>query len=565
MRQFLSRFRPFFLYAGVFSLFINLLLLVPALYMLQVFDRVLLSRSDETLVVLTVGAVTALAIMMLLDVLRGRLLTSAGLALDRLLGPRVLSGLLSTARTPGAGEYVHGLRDVAALRGFLTGTGIFSLFDAPWLPVYLLVIYLFHPLLGIVATGGAGILLLLAFLNEKLTRRPLEELQAEQRRAGRFIDAGLRNAEVVNALGMTSAVTQRWQGINQAVLVRQADASRVGGGLSSATRFMRQLVQVLVLATGAWLVIDLHVTSGVMIAATILLGRALAPVETMIAGWKSMVDARSAYHRLEALLGRAEQEGPVTELPAPAGRLSAERVVFGIRGQERPILKGVSFQLDPGESLGIIGPSGSGKSTLARLIVGVWKPMAGSMRLDGAEVSAWPRERLGPYVGYLPQDVELFAGSVAENIARMGAVDSEAVVQAARRAQAHELVLRLPRGYDTEIGEAGAVLSGGQRQRIALARALYGQPRLLVLDEPNSNLDNEGEEALMRALAALKQEGTTLILITHRPSLLASIDKVLVLRDGTVENFGPRAEVIAKVTRGSIPPSTPAIVHRMEG
>jgi ABC-type protease/lipase transport system fused ATPase/permease subunit len=245
--------------------------------------------------------------------------------------------------------------------------------------------------------------------------------------------------------------------------------------------------------------------------------------------------------------------------------LSCERVVFGIRGQERPILKGVSFQLDPGESLGIIGPSGSGKSTLARLIVGVWKPVAGSMRLDGAEVSAWPRERLGPHVGYLPQDVELFAGTVADNIARMGEVDSEAVVQAAGRAQAHEMILRLPRGYDTEIGDAGTVLSGGQRQRIALARALYGEPRLVVLDEPNSNLDGEGEDALMRALAALKEEGATVLLITHRPSLLAGIDKVLVLRDGTAEHFGPRAEVIAKVTRGSLPPNAPAVVLRMEG
>jgi PrtD family type I secretion system ABC transporter len=566
MRRFLARFWPFFLYAGLFSLFINLLLLVPALYMLQVFDRVLLSRSDETLVVLTAGAVIALGIMMLLDMLRARLLASAGLALDRLLGPRVLSGLMVNARTPGAGEYVHGLRDVGALRGFLTGTGILSLFDAPWLPVYLLVIFLFHPLLGVVASAGAAILVLLAFLNEKLTRRPLEELQAEQRRAGRFIDAGLRNAEVVNALGMAPAVTERWQKLNHEVLLRQAGASRVGGSFSSATRFMRQLVQVVMLGTGAWLVIDLHVTSGVMIAATILLGRALAPVETLIAGWKSMVDARSAYGRLEALLGKPEQEASSTQLPAPAGLVSAERVVFQIRGQERPILKGVSFQLAGGESLGIIGPSGSGKSTLARLIVGVWKPVSGNVRLDGADVAAWPRERLGPYLGYLPQDVELFAGSVADNIARMGEVDSEAVVQAARRAQAHDMILRLPRGYDTEIGEGGTVLSGGQRQRIALARALYGQPRLVVLDEPNSNLDGEGEEALMRALVSLKQEGTTLILITHRPSLLASIDKVLVLREGAVETFGSRAEVIAKVTRGSMPAAVAgAVVPRMEG
>jgi PrtD family type I secretion system ABC transporter len=565
MRRLLSRFWPYFLYAGLFSLFINLLLLVPALYMLQVFDRVLLSRSDETLVVLTAGVIAALAIMMLLDVLRARLLASAGLAMDRLLGPLVLSGLLSVARTPGATEYVHGLRDVGTLRGFLTGTGIFSLFDAPWLPIYLVVIYLFHPLLGVVATGGALVLLALAVLNEKLTRRPLEGLQVDQRRAGRFIDAGVRNAEVINALGMTAAVTRRWQTLNQDVLVRQALASRVGGGLSSATRFMRQLVQVVMLGAGAWLVIDMHVTSGVMIASTILLGRALAPVETMIAGWKSLVDARSAYRRLEALLGKPEQDASVTELPAPKGQVLAERVVFGVRPQERLILKGVSFQLAAGESLAIIGPSGSGKSTLARLIIGVWKPGSGSLRLDGAEVSAWPRERLGPYIGYLPQDVELFAGTVAENIARMDEVDSEAVVEAAQRAHAHELILRLPDGYDTQIGDGGAVLSGGQRQRIGLARALYGNPSLVVLDEPNANLDGEGEEALMRVLAALKHAATTAIVITHRPSLLGSIDKVLVLREGTVEQFGPRSEVFAKVARGTVPAGPASVVRRMEG
>ena len=564
MRSFLSRFWPYFLYAGLFSLVINLLLLVPALYMLQVYDRVLTSRSDETLVVLTAGAVVALGVMMLMEILRARLLASVGLALDRLLGPKVLSGLLAAARAPGASEYVHGLRDVAALRGFLTGTGIFALFDAPWLPVFLVVIYLFHPLLGAVATASALLLLGLAFLNEKLTRVPLEALQVDQRRAGRFIDAGLRNAEVVNALGMTGAVTERWQKINREVLSRQAGASRVGSSLSSATRFMRQLVQVVMLGAGAWLVIDMHVTSGVMIAATILLGRALAPVESAIGGWKGLVEARSAYHRLSALLGKPGQDVQATELPAPEGALTVERVVFGVRPQERLILKGVGFQLGAGESLGIIGPSGSGKSTLARLLIGIWKPGSGHIRLDGAEIGAWPRERLGPYMGYLPQDIELFAGTVSENIARMGEVDSEAVVDAAQRAQAHDLILRLPHGYDTEIGDGGAVLSGGQRQRIALARALYGRPRLVVLDEPNSNLDGEGEEALMRVLAMLKQEQTTVVMITHRPSLLAGIDRVLVLRDGAVEQFGTRAEVFSRVTRA--PGPAPAVaVRRVEG
>ncbi len=560
MRQFVTRFRPFFLYAGLFSFFINLLLLVPSLYMLQVFDRVIPSRSDETLVVLTFGSLVCLLIMMVLDLLRARLLTSAGVALDRKLGPLVLSGLLSNARRPGASDYSLGLRDVNTLRTFLTGTGIFSLFDAPWLPVYLVVIALFHPVLGIVALIGALLLLGLGYLNEKLTRSSLEGLQAEGRKAGRFIDQTVRNAEVVNALGMVGNVTRKWEGLNRSVLGLQISTSQLAGMVSGATKFMRQFVQVAMLGTGAWLVIDLHVTAGVMMASTILLGRALAPVETAIAGWKSLVDARSAYKRLDRLLAENPNESPATELPTPAGELTVDKVVFAIRGQERPILRGVSFQIKAGESLGIIGPSASGKSTLARLIVGIWKPVSGVVRLDGADVATWPREHLGPHMGYLPQDVELFSGTVSDNIARMGAIDSDAVIAAAHRANAHEMILRLAKGYDTDVGDAGNTLSGGQRQRLALARALYGNPRLLVLDEPNANLDGEGEEALMRTIRDIRADGVTVIVITHRPSLLANIDKVLLMREGQVEMFGPRAEVIAKVTRGATPANTPTLV-----
>ena len=327
--------------------------------------------------------------------------------------------------------------------------------------------------------------------------------------------------------------------MNQQVLALQAETSRIGGLITGATRSMRQLVQILMLATGAWLVIDLHVSPGVMMAATILLGRALAPVESAIGGWKQLVDARSAYRRLTAQFASGDNVADATPLPSPSGVVAIERVVFGVRGQERPILKGVTFQLDAGESLGVIGPSGSGKSTLARLVLGIWKPASGHVRLDGADIASWPRERLGPHLGYLPQDVELFAGTVAENIARMGEVDAEAAIEAAQRAHVHDLILRLPQGYDTEIGDGGAVLSGGQRQRIALARALYGAPRLVVLDEPNANLDAEGEEALMRAMLALKAAGSTVIVITHRPALLANVDKALVLRNGVVELFGP--------------------------
>ncbi|HTS54203.1 MAG TPA: type I secretion system permease/ATPase [Burkholderiales bacterium] len=563
MRQLLARFRPFFFYAGLFSLFINLLLLVPVLYMLQIFDRVIASRSDETLVVLTVGAILALGVGMVLDMLRGRLLASAGVALDKRLGPPVLAGLLDHARGPGGAEYVSGLRDVGTLRTFLTGTGIFALFDAPWLPIFIIVIFLFHPILGLIASVGSAILLSLAYLNEKLTRRALEDLQANGRKAGRFIDLSVRNAEVVGAHGMVQNVTSYWEHLNRRVLKAQVRASRAGGSISGLTKFTRQLIQIAMLGTGAWLVIDLHVTAGVMLAATILLGRALAPVESIIAGWKSLVEARSAYLRLDKLLGAHAADRTPTELPVPEGALYVERVAFGIRGHEKAIIRGVSFEVAAGESLGIIGPSAAGKSTLARLILGVWKPVNGVVRLDGADIAEWPRDKLGPHLGYLPQDVELFSGTAAENIARMGAVDSDAVVTAAKRANAHELILRLPNGYDTQIGDGGTTLSGGQRQRLALARALYRNPRLIVLDEPNANLDSEGEDALMRAMLRLKQEKVTLIVITHRPSLLANVDKILVLREGQAEMFGPRAEIIARVTRGSVQAITPVVAAQV--
>ena len=547
MRDLVSRFRPYFLYAGLFSLAINLLLLVPPLYMLQVFDRVLASRSVETLAVLTLAAVVALVVMALLDVLRARLLAASGAALDRSLGPRVLDGLLAqTARLSG-GAYLNGLRDVNTLRIFLAGAGLMALFDAPWLPLFLLVIFLFHPILGIVAVVGAVAMLTLAVLNERLTRAPLERAQVEARRAGRFIDANVRNAEVVNALGMLPAVTQRWAQLNDAALLEQMRANRIGGSLTGWTKFARQLIQLAMLGAGAFLVVAQDVTAGVMIAATVLLGRALAPVETLVAGWRSLVEAKNAWRRLHQLLTATPPAAAGTELPAPEGRVELEGVAF--RLGDKVILRGVAFKLAAGESLGLIGPSASGKSTLARLIVGVWKPAAGVVRLDGADVAAWPRERLGPHLGYLPQDVELFGGTVAENIARLGSPDATEVVRAAQRANVHELILRLPKGYDTEIGEAGQALSPGQRQRIALARALYGKPRLVVLDEPNANLDHEGEEALLHTLETLKAEGVTVVVIAHRPSLLRSVDKMLVLNDGAVASFGLRADVMARVTR----------------
>ena len=549
MRNFISRFRAFFVHAGIFSLVINLLLLVPPLYMLQVFDRVIASRSEETLLLLTMAAVAALFVMALLEVLRARLLVGAGIALDRKLGPQVLDGLLQhTSRLSGA-DYLNGLRDVNTLRGFFVGTGIFAVFDAPWLPIFLLIIFLFHPVLGAVAVGGALLMVALAVANERLSRKPLERVQGEAKRAGRFIDVSVRNAEVVSALGMLPAVTRRWARMNDGVLREQMEASAVGGTFSGLTKFSRQLIQMAMLGAGAWLVIAQDVTPGVMMAATIILGRALAPVETLVASWRNLVEAKGAWRRLDQLLESAPPAQSGTELPAPAGELVLERVTFSLRGSDRPIIRGVSLRLAPGEALGMVGPSASGKSTLARLMVGVWRPVSGAVRLDGADVSTWPREQLGPHVGYLPQDVELFAGTVAENIARLGEPDAAEVIRAAQRAHVHELILRLPKGYDSDIGDAGQSLSPGQRQRIALARALYGRPRVVVLDEPNANLDNDGDEALIRTLRVLKEEGATVVVIAHRPSLIAGVDKILVLREGAAEMFGPRAEVMARITR----------------
>jgi len=541
MREFTKPLKPFFVWAAVFSLLINLLMLMPALFMLQVYDRVVTSRSSETLVMLMVLAGGALLFMAYLDVIRARLMTGAGVALEKLLGPRVLARMVRQAARPGPKD-PDGLRDVGMLRAFLSGPGIIALFDSPWVPIYVAIIFLFHPLLGAIAVSGGLLLLSLAIVNEKLSRRPLQSMQAESRRAGRYAQQGMSNAEVVGALGMVESLARGWFSLTRGALKLQLDANRVGGLLASASKFLRQFLQILMLGVGAWLVIEQSSSSGIMIAATILLGRALAPVESAIAGWKGLVDARSAYARLDAILGIDEEALSSIELPPPKGIIGAERLVFGFKGQDRPVIKGVTFEITAGETLAIVGPSAAGKSTLARLLIGLWKPTSGCARLDGADLSAWPRERLGPHIGYLPQDVELFAGTVSENIARLGDIDSSAVIEAATQARAHEMILRLPQGYDTPVGEGGAFLSAGQRQRVALARALYGNPKVVVLDEPNSNLDADGESALSDALHKLKDERVTVVIVTHRTRLLAQADRVLLLRDGTVEKLGTPLE-----------------------
>jgi PrtD family type I secretion system ABC transporter len=514
-----------------------------------VFDRVLTSRHLETLVMLTLATVGALVLMALLEVVRSELLARAALAIEQGLGPRVLARLLEGGRQPGNVGHPHGLRDLATLRSFLSGPAVLSLFDAPWAVFYLFVIFIFHPLMGVVAFLGGVMLLFLAFMSERLTRRSLDVLQDERRRGSHQIDLGLRNAETIIALGMTSAFSRLWQRSNARVLQLQGSVSHTSARIGAATRFVRQAIQVAMLGAGAWLVLRMDVSPGVMIAATILYGRALAPVETTIAGWRTLVEARSAAARLREF---AETDGVVessTQLPSPRGDLQVDRLVYGVRGRERPILRGVSLVLRQGESLVILGASAAGKSTLARLIVGVWKPNSGAVRLDGADVWAWASEMLGPHIGYLPQDVELFPGTVSENIARLQRDDDTAVIDAAQYVHAHELILQLPQGYDTKIGEGGHVLSGGQRQRIALARALYRRPSLVVLDEPDSHLDLEGIHALEATIKRLHADRVTTIVVSHRRSIVT--DKVLLLREGGVAFFGARQEFLAKAGSAS--------------
>lgn len=537
---FALQLRPFVLLAACASLFLNLALLVPALYMVQVFDRVFASRSVETLVMLSLLVVLALALGYCMDVARARALAFAGRLLDARLSPASLRRALAAAASPKRTTDADSLRDVAQLRSFLSGAGVLALFDAPWLPIYLLVIGLMHPALGIAATIAACTLAALGVTTERATRTATEAARLASRASHRHAQSLMRNAEVIAGMGMTGAAVASWGRDHAEVLSTQQRLAGTSARLAAAARILRQLLQAGLLGLGAWLVINAHASPGIMVAATILLGRALQPVELLIAGWKALLEARSAWRRLNARESASAQPAPLA-LPAPRGRIALEGVVFGNATPRSPLIKGISFVLEAGESLGIIGPSAAGKTTLLRLILGVWRPQAGTVRLDGADVAQWDRDALGASIGYLPQDVELFAGTVAENIARLGHVNPEQVVAAARTAHAHEMILALPQGYDTPVGEAGAVLSGGQRQRIALARALYGEPRVVVLDEPNANLDAEGDAALIAALRELKGRDVTVIIVSHRPSAMAQLDKLAVLKDGTLVHFGDAA------------------------
>ncbi len=540
--------RTFFITGG-FSFVINMLLLVPAIYMLQIFDRVLASRNTSTLLMLTLLILGLYALMGGLEWVRSRLLVRAGSMLDAQMNARVFTAAFEANLRRAGGNAGQALNDLTNVRQFITGNGLFAFFDAPWFPVYLAVIFLIHPMLGLLSVAGAVLLVALTLANEWTTKGPLTQANTAAIQSANYATNNLRNAEVIEAMGMLANLRRRWYEKYRNVIALQGVASDRAGAITAITKFVRISLQSLVLGLGALLVIQGTITPGGMIVASILMGRALAPVELLIGVWKQFISSRSAYERLERLLKEFPAREQGMALPPPRGHLTVENVMTAAPGTQVAILKGVSFTLEPGEVLGVIGPSAAGKSTLARLLVGVWPALAGKVRLDGADVYSWDKQLLGAYIGYLPQDVELFEGTIAENIARFGEIDSGQVIEAARQAGMHEMILHFPKGYDTPIGTGGSFLSGGQRQRIALARALYGKPPFIVLDEPNSNLDDAGEAALVQAVLAQKAAGRTLIVITHRTSILSTVDKLLLLRDGVVQAFGPRQQVLEALAR----------------
>ena len=552
--------RPFYVVGG-FSFLINLLMLTPAFYMLQMYDRVLGSRNELTLYMITLIAVCLFLLLSGLEWVRSRILVRVGAQFDAALNSRVFNAAFETnLRTNGANAG-QSLADLTNVRQFITGNGLFAFFDAPWFPIYLIVIFILHPVLGWFSIGGAILSIVLTLINEWATKGPLSQASQAAISSNNYATNNLRNAEVIEAMGMLDNLRSRWYRRYKDLLALQSIASDRAGTISAFGKFIRLTQQSLILGLGAYLVIKGQLSPGGMIAGSILMGRALAPVDLLLGSWRSLVSARGAFGRLEKMLDQFPARKETMSLPAPRGNVTVESLVAAAPGSNVPILKGLSFALPQGEALAIIGPSASGKSTLARLLVGVWPAASGKVRLDGADVYAWNKLELGPHIGYLPQDVELFEGTIAENIARFGEIDHEKVIDAAQQTGVHDMILHFPQGYDTPIGVAGGFLSGGQRQRIALARAVYGHPSLIVLDEPNANLDDVGEAALVRAVESLKKAGCTVVLITHRTSIVSSVDKMLILRDGQIAAFGPRDEVInalSQAARPNVPAVAPA-------
>ncbi|TKB16067.1 MAG: type I secretion system permease/ATPase [Mesorhizobium sp.] len=555
LRTAMSDCAPGLLGVGLFSAVTNILALTGSLYMLQVYDRVLPSQSVPTLVGLTVGMLGLYAAYGLLDFVRLRLLVRIASRLYRNLHQRAFAvSVLLPLKAGREADRVDPLRDLDHLRGFLSGSGPTVIFDAPWIPFYLLIIYMLHPSLGVLATVGALAVVALTAVAEILGRRPARMTSEAMISQRALAESGRRNAEVVQAMGLSSRLARRWSDMVHGYLLYQERLSDIIGGTSSLSKALRMALQSSVLGLGAYLVIGGEASPGVIIASSILLGRALAPVDAAIANWKGFLTTRHSYFQLKATFDAFENPTEPMELPRPQTRLTVERLTVAPPGAPKPTVLDVNFQLSSGAGMAIVGPSGSGKTTLVRALVGAWRPLHGKVRLDGASLDQWNPHSLGAHIGYLPQDVELFDGTVADNISRFGGKsDPKGVLAAARAAGVYSMIMHLPEGFQTRIGEGGRALSAGQRQLIGLARALYGEPFLIVLDEPNSNLDVEGDAALAGAILAVRQRGGIVIVVAHRPSALTNIDQVLVLTNGMVRSFGSREEVLASVARASSP------------
>jgi len=544
--------RGAFTSVGVFSFFTNLLMLTGPLYMLQVYDRVLTSSSIPTLIALSALVFLLYAFMGILEFIRTRIMVRIGVQLDERLGNKAFDAVQRHAikRTPNVGA--QPVRDLDVIRKFVSGPGPLAFFDTPWMPIYLGVIFLLHPWLGYFALASAIILFTYALLNEIITRKPTAQANETTMAANSWTEESRRNAEVIGAMGMSEAIRKRWQELHDVALEDSTHASDRAGTIATLSKVTRMILQSGMLGLGAYLAVLQEISPGTMIAGTIIMSRALAPVDQAINQWRSFLEARKSYGRLKLVLdGGPEEEQPM-ELPAPTGRISVENLLLSIPSLDKPLLQGINFMLEPGEALGVLGPSAAGKSTLARALVGVWPPTRGNVRLDGALLEQWSDDQIGKYIGYLPQNVELFSATIEQNIARFQPDASpEKVVDAAKMADVHEMILRLPDGYGTQIGESGAMLSAGQRQRVGLARALYGNPVFVVLDEPNSNLDAEGEAAVITAINRMKKMGTSVVVIAHRPSAISTVDKIVFIKEGTQLAFGPRDEILEKILKSN--------------
>lgn len=545
----LSACKDAFMYVGFFSLFVNLLLLVPSFYMMAVYDKVMVSGSESTLLMLSLITMFLFLVMGGLEWIRSQILIAASAKLDALLGGRVFDSVFAQALANRGLSGSQAMQDLLQLRQFLTGPGVFAFFDAPWMPIYIALMFLFHWSFGVVAIVAGATLASLVIWNEISTRDDMAEASKKAIEVSQFTQRNLRNAEVIEVMGMMPRLRERWRQKQEMVLGLQGHASAKAGLISSLVKVVRLTIQSLVLGLGAFLAIHKEISPGLVIAGSILMGRALAPLDLMISSWRGFLSARESYKRLAALLDDFPETDEAMPLPGIRGELRVEQLLLVPPGAANPVIKGISFNLEAGQIMAVIGPSAAGKSTLVRALLGIYRPTKGAVRVDNCEIQNWNRQQLGNYIGYLPQDVELLDGSVNENIARFNEVDPEKVVAAAQLAGVHEIILRLPQGYDTHLVGYGHSLSAGQQQRLGLARALYGNPQLIVLDEPNSNLDQAGDQALFQTLKVLKQMGKTVIIVTHRNNILSLVDKILLLVDGQISAFGPRDEVLAGLAK----------------